>query len=447
MTPYDTKVQTNKDFFATKQAPVLSYYHNFNWTRGENRDEHKRSPTYDHEETLGSVVKQAPNLVPKKHSEPTESDVLLGRGARVCRHPGNIRLRELADSMVERYRKGPEKDNKTKLSEELVENVHVQMKGKFLKLDNYTKQWYEVGHDTARVKCDQVLRGSVLDQKRCEERLLMTKTGTTLMVDLLLPEDLTSCDVLLGPDSVRANHSGTLRFHKLLKQYLPSFVQGSIAPSDILRDIRDWGGRFYARRGSGWRPLYDSSILTPHVQRLLENMKFIVEKRGIQNETGRGDPSDESKWLSHFEKVVLPHIGDFDVLLGRKRSSDVSTPGNHRFRLMMERHYDIFKSKDYEGRKEVAHFILNYFLANGANFYLPQESLGACHREIRQDILADEIVNHFPLMDASSNTLILTTGLTADHHYNIKLNDTPGYDTTPLVYTGGIFFCAYDPCA
>eukprot|EP00977_Amphora_coffeiformis_P018106 scaffold6164_cov163-Amphora_coffeaeformis.AAC.17 len=404
VTPPYTKVPNNEDCLATKRTAVSSDYHSFHSVRDEFsspaqeiRPERKVVTTDDHQGVLASVLIEAHELEPERYVDPTENDVLLGRGGRSNFHPGNKRFRELADSSAERYGNTCSKGEAYEISEELVEKVHMKLKGKFLKLDTLTNRWYEVDRHEARRKCAQKLREGVSSLKKCKAASPTGKPKTSL--DLMLPDELTSDDVLLGPDSVRANHAGTLRFHKLLKMYLPNYFRGSTVHANILNHVQDRGGRFYARHGSGWQLIEDSSIVTSHVQRLLEKMKFIAEKREVPHEiVAAGRRSNRTKWLKHFESIIRPCAGEFDVVLAGMRFFEVSTPGNSRFRMMMENHFHIFQAKDHHGRRNVAHFILQYFLMHGARFYLPNESLGVCHHEVNREILVDEIINHFPFM-------------------------------------------------
>ena len=121
----------------------------------------------------------------RKYFEPTDNDVLLGRGyvsdsilllsfhiaarifqliafvsfyrGRANNHPGNKRYLELKDTIQDRYM-AADKNQKTEISQELVDIVNKEWKGHFLKLDPDTNQWYEVDNITARKKCSQTLR-------------------------------------------------------------------------------------------------------------------------------------------------------------------------------------------------------------------------------------------------------------------------------------------------
>ena len=105
----------------------------------------------------------------KVYYEPTDADVLLGRGGRANNHVGNKRYLELKDAMQERYM-AADKNEKTEISQELVDIIRNEYKGRFLKLDPDTNQWYEVDNHLARKKASQTLREINTAEKRAEKR-------------------------------------------------------------------------------------------------------------------------------------------------------------------------------------------------------------------------------------------------------------------------------------
>ena len=101
--------------------------------------------------------------------EPRDNDVLLGRGGRTNHHPGNKAYLALKDSMQERYMSA-EKSDKTNISQELVDIINNDYKGRFLKLDQVTQRWYEIDNDSARKKCSQSLREVNTPEVRAQKR-------------------------------------------------------------------------------------------------------------------------------------------------------------------------------------------------------------------------------------------------------------------------------------
>lgn len=86
-----------------------------------------------------------------------DRDVLLGRGGRTNNHPGNKKYLQIKDEVQVRYLKA-DKNEKTAISQELVDIVH-NWGGRFLKLDDGTEdKWFEVPNIIARKKASQSLR-------------------------------------------------------------------------------------------------------------------------------------------------------------------------------------------------------------------------------------------------------------------------------------------------
>jgi len=93
----------------------------------------------------------------RKYVEPTDNDVLFGRGGRSNHHPGNKRYHEEKLQIQPRY-KAADRAATTAISLELVGAVRA-WGGRFLKLEEGTKdRWYEVPKTVARKKASQALR-------------------------------------------------------------------------------------------------------------------------------------------------------------------------------------------------------------------------------------------------------------------------------------------------
>jgi len=110
----------------------------------------------------------------KDYVEVHDGDVLFGRGGRTNHHPGNKRYLEAKDSIQERYMKA-DKNEKTAISQELVDMVHA-WGGRFLKLEKGTEdKWYQVLNITARKKASQTLREVNTPEERAQKRARYTK--------------------------------------------------------------------------------------------------------------------------------------------------------------------------------------------------------------------------------------------------------------------------------
>ena len=98
---------------------------------------------------------------------PNDNDVLLGRGGRSSNWPGNKRYLALKDEMQQVYLTA-EKSQKKAISQQLVDIVKNEWKGRFLKLEN--GKWFEIDNEKARHKCSQALREINTPEVRAQKR-------------------------------------------------------------------------------------------------------------------------------------------------------------------------------------------------------------------------------------------------------------------------------------
>ena len=86
----------------------------------------------------------------------SSDDVLCGRGGGTNLHPGNRRFRDLVDASRRAYLKA-RKNDKPAISRSIVTAIR-EMNGRFLKKDEKSGLWHEIGDDGAREKTSQALR-------------------------------------------------------------------------------------------------------------------------------------------------------------------------------------------------------------------------------------------------------------------------------------------------
>mmetsp|Transcript_20270 Transcript_20270/g.33139 ORF Transcript_20270/g.33139 Transcript_20270/m.33139 type:complete len:195 (+) Transcript_20270:114-698(+) len=93
---------------------------------------------------------------------PEPMDVLSGRGGAVNSHEGNRRFRELVNHMKAEYLKETtQKNQKTQIAANIVWTIRNSQSlgpGRFLKQDQETGMWYEIGDKAAFRKTGQALR-------------------------------------------------------------------------------------------------------------------------------------------------------------------------------------------------------------------------------------------------------------------------------------------------
>lgn len=100
---------------------------------------------------------------------PHENDILMGRGGKNNQHTGNNQLRAFAREECRNYRTSSKK-GKSYISRELVRRVReLDPPGRFLKKNNDTGLWEDVGDDVAREKASQALRDAVALSEEEEE--------------------------------------------------------------------------------------------------------------------------------------------------------------------------------------------------------------------------------------------------------------------------------------
>ncbi|KAL7579338.1 hypothetical protein ACA910_014014 [Epithemia clementina (nom. ined.)] len=101
-----------------------------------------------------------------------EHDVLSGRGGGTNVHPGNRTFRDLINQNRRTYLKA-RKNDKPAISRAIVRTIR-ELNGRFLKKDEKTGMWFEIGDDAAREKTSQALR-----QRAPEMRKLLFDSDQT----------------------------------------------------------------------------------------------------------------------------------------------------------------------------------------------------------------------------------------------------------------------------
>ena len=107
---------------------------------------------------------------------PTDEDVLFGRGGRTNHHPGNKRLREIVNRYRHVYTQARKVD-KPKLSK-LIVNALRGANCRFLKMNEQTSRWEDVGDKRACEKVSQTLREKDRDENEKVESAESVQTSS-----------------------------------------------------------------------------------------------------------------------------------------------------------------------------------------------------------------------------------------------------------------------------
>lgn len=121
------------------------------------------SPTIQYENSQPAVAKPNPKESTTMENV-SEHDVLCGRGGATNVHPGNRFFRSLISKFRVQYLRS-RKIDKPHISRSVVGEIRSR-KGRFLKKDEKTGVWCEIGDDLAREKTSQALRQRAPDYRR-----------------------------------------------------------------------------------------------------------------------------------------------------------------------------------------------------------------------------------------------------------------------------------------
>ena len=109
--------------------------------------------------------------------EPHENDVMYGRGGGTNHHPGNKIYRKVVEDHKLDYVNSKRLD-KPLVALSIIKEWRAQSPpGRFLKLDEKTGLWHDVGDKKAREKTSQALREKAPEIRKKQEEEAMIKAG------------------------------------------------------------------------------------------------------------------------------------------------------------------------------------------------------------------------------------------------------------------------------
>jgi hypothetical protein len=95
--------------------------------------------------------------------QPSDNDVILGRGRKIYAHAGNVRLRRLVSSCMREYSGTGNKFLKSYIIQQVMNRVRSSSPtgGLYVKRDPEDGRWYDVGDFLAREKTSQTFRDAI----------------------------------------------------------------------------------------------------------------------------------------------------------------------------------------------------------------------------------------------------------------------------------------------
>jgi len=115
----------------------------------------------DQDATKETSYKDDGEAVVASVQELHDNDVLCGRDKVSHSHPGNHRFRKIVELYRESYQKAPSREEKTRITSKVMEVIRSsQPQGRFLKYDDDTQRYFDVGDKYAHEKVSHALRSA-----------------------------------------------------------------------------------------------------------------------------------------------------------------------------------------------------------------------------------------------------------------------------------------------
>lgn len=115
---------------------------------------------------------------------PQKFDIICGRDKNACSHVGNKRFRVIVEMNRERYQTARSRDEKTKITVELISTIRsCEPGGRFLKMDD-NNYWVDVGDAYAREKVSHALRSAKNPHRQKSRKVhKLSRTSLTKQAD------------------------------------------------------------------------------------------------------------------------------------------------------------------------------------------------------------------------------------------------------------------------
>mmetsp|Transcript_25212 Transcript_25212/g.28731 ORF Transcript_25212/g.28731 Transcript_25212/m.28731 type:complete len:795 (+) Transcript_25212:282-2666(+) len=184
-------------------------------------EEDKKKKEEDDEATKKKKKELYLNWPLKGIKEPHENDVLYGRGGGTNHHPGNKRYRRKVEGRKLDYVNSKRLD-KPLVALEIIKTWRSQEPpGRFLKLDDKTALWMDVGDKKAREKTSQALREKAPEIRRKQEEDELIKAGKDPNA-IRMKENMggNKATRFANGTKERMSHAALMRAHSLGREYV-----------------------------------------------------------------------------------------------------------------------------------------------------------------------------------------------------------------------------------
>jgi hypothetical protein len=104
--------------------------------------------------------------------EPSDTDVVCGKGKHVFSHEGNRRFRQLVEMSLDRYSEANTRGKKKQVVDDIVEMVRLRSmnnRGGFVRQDETSGRWWEIGSQYAKEKVGRTIRESLMQNEPCKQ--------------------------------------------------------------------------------------------------------------------------------------------------------------------------------------------------------------------------------------------------------------------------------------
>lgn len=138
-------------------------------------DEHQETVSYQDFahliSCLDSIHTSWPEVSPSLSDDtvPQTNDILCGRDREAYGHAGNRTFRSLISFYRDEYQHAKARDIKTGITREIIDSIR-ECGGRFLKKDEHTDVWCEVGDDYAHEKVSHALRSAKDPERKSQPK-------------------------------------------------------------------------------------------------------------------------------------------------------------------------------------------------------------------------------------------------------------------------------------